>query len=80
FAGAVQALGIAHIADEEADGRVLAMRKLLAHLVLFQLIAREYDNPPHLRILLEYGANKLLAEGAGAARDEQRLAVEVEGH
>ena len=80
LAGAVQALAVAHIADEIADGRVLAGLKLLAHLVLLQLIAREHHQPLYLRKSFENGADELLAERAGAARNEDGFVVEVESH
>ena len=41
---AVQALAVAHVADEEAQARVLRRREHLGHLELLEFVAREDDD------------------------------------
>ena len=41
--GALQALLVPHVADEETDGRILLLGEILGHFVLLQFIAAEDD-------------------------------------
>src|SRR3546814_7146522 len=74
--GLVQAVGIAHVADEVAQRRVGVGRQADAHLELLQLVAREDDDAARL-IALEHRADELLPERAGAAGHQDGLAVQV---
>jgi hypothetical protein len=58
----MQALTVAHIADEEREPQI---HKLNSHLVLLELIAAEYDQSARV-MLLKNDLDELVAEGSGA--------------
>ncbi len=69
-------IGVAHVADEVAHEGIALDREGLGHLVLFQLVARKDDQLPGLELLADHPGEGL-AERAGAAGDQHRLAVQV---
>src|SRR6266545_299019 len=64
--GAQEPLAVAHVADEEAQRRIAEARH---HLRLLQLVAAEDAQPPR-PVPGEHDLHELVAEGSGAARDE----------
>ena len=71
--GAAQPIPIAHVADEEAKPRVV---ELPLHVGLLQLVAAE-DADGRGIPLLERGTREMLAEGAGAPRQQDGPALEM---
>jgi hypothetical protein len=78
FERAAQTRFVAHVADEIADRLVFARRILLRHLELLQLVAREDHQPLQTRIPLEHGFHEGLAEGTGAAGEQNAGGIEGE--
>ena len=76
FEGAFDAVLIADIAKKIAHGGVPAVREFLGHFELFEFVPGKDHQPLNRGIPLQYGADKLLAEGAGAAGDEDGGIVE----
>ncbi len=72
----VEAVAVAHVADEEPQLRVLVVRERLLHLELLELVSRVHDHSANARIAVEDGADELLAEGTGSSGDKDGLAVE----
>jgi len=70
--GALEALLIAYVSDEERESRVA---ELELHVVLLQLVAAQHDDALG-RVLRQGVLDELLAERAGTARDEHRLAID----
>ena len=68
-------LAVAHVADEKPH-RVA--RKVLPHVELLELVARVHDDPARLEPS-EKRLRKLTPERAGAAGDQDGLAVEHAG-
>jgi hypothetical protein len=75
--GEVQAVAIADVADEIAHEGEAFLREHLRHFVLLQLIAGKDDETARL-IALGDEADKMLAEGAGAAGHENRTVVQID--
>ena len=75
--GHLQALTVADIADEIAQAAVLGLPQILLHLVLLHLVAGIDDQPPRL-VTVEDGLDEPLAERAGAAGNQHRLALQVD--
>jgi len=73
--GPAEPLLVADVPDEVAHAGVLARRKRLGHLVLFQLVAAEDDETPG-GVAPENGPRKHSSERPRASRDEYVLAVQ----
>ena len=67
---ALEALAVAHISDEVADGRVVIHGVFERHLVLLLLIPGEDDQFFHIGMVPEQVGGEGSAQGAGAAGDE----------
>jgi hypothetical protein len=78
FHGGFEALAVAHIADEVANGVVFRMRKILRHLILLLFIAREDDQTFNAWPAFQYVFCKVCTQRSCAAGDEHTLSVEVE--
>jgi len=76
FEGAFNAVLIADIAKKIAHGGVPAGREFLGHFELFEFVPGKDHQPLNRGIPLQDGADKLLAEGAGTAGDEDGGIVE----
>src|SRR5262249_18275191 len=75
---AAQAVAITHVAEEEAQRRVLPDD--LAHLGLLELVAREDDQPPWA-MAREQPLDEAAAERARASRDQHGpIGEEILGH
>src|SRR5262245_14213659 len=64
--GALEALAIAHVADEEAERRMAHAR---GHLGLLQLVAAEHHEPPRV-VSRQHDLDELVAERARAPGDQ----------
>ena len=67
----VQAVPVAHIADEIADEGIFLGREILRHLELLEFVAAEDDQAARL-VLRDHRLEEMLAERAGAAGDQHR--------
>src|SRR5262245_20554713 len=78
FERAAYPVRVADVTDEIADSRVLALRELLAHFELLELVAAIDDQPTHVRETPEHVTDESLAEGTCAPRHEDgRIAQHV---
>ena len=69
-------VSIAHVANEVTQLRIFLGRENLRHLELLKLVSREDDQTFDVGKLVEDSTYEGPAEGASAACDEKRLAVE----
>ena len=59
FEGTTQAGLVANVTDKVAQGRVLIRRKLLAHFVLFQLVAGVDHDTLYARVFFQEGFSRM---------------------
>ena len=72
--GALEAVAVAHVADEVAQRIAAEFGKLNAHLVLLQLVAAE-DDQLFRPIRFEQGLDEFFAKGTGASGYKYGLIV-----
>jgi len=71
--GALEALAVAHVTDEVADGRVVVHGVLKRHLVLLLLVPRKDDELLQVGVVLEEVGGKRFAQRARATGNEYRF-------
>jgi len=77
--GAIQAVLVSHIADEEAEVRIAVDRKVLPHLELFELVPA-VDGQASRAMLRQDSGDELSTERARAAGQQNGRAVKTHAH
>ena len=73
---AAQAVCIAHVTDEIAQLRIFLRRELLAHLVLFQFVARIDDETAHTGVFFEHCADEGASERTGSPGHQNAFVIQ----
>src|SRR6266853_2941044 len=73
----LQAVAVAHIADEITHEGILLDRVSLVHFELLQLVARKYDETARA-IAFDDGLQKMLPERSRSTGDQHGLVVQIE--